>query len=82
LQSILTGESHSVEKQVAAVLDRKAVYQDKVNIMFSVSSTAVASAGLLSQLVQQTHTGCGRSAPQRNFLRAGMVQSCLHLQHV
>eukprot|EP00878_Enallax_costatus_P002773 GHUV01002963.1.p2 GENE.GHUV01002963.1~~GHUV01002963.1.p2 ORF type:complete len:560 (+),score=121.05 GHUV01002963.1:3990-5669(+) len=34
-QSILTGESHSVEKHVEAVLEKKAVYQDKVNILFS-----------------------------------------------
>ena len=35
-QSILTGESGSVEKHVAAVKDRKAVYQDKTCLMFSV----------------------------------------------
>eukprot|EP00877_Chromochloris_zofingiensis_P010594 jgi/Chrzof1/5789/Cz16g15260.t1 len=34
-QSILTGESHSVEKHTHAVLVHKAVYQDKVNILFS-----------------------------------------------
>jgi magnesium-transporting ATPase (P-type) len=37
LQSILTGESHSVEKHMEPVLLAKAVYQDKVNLMFSVS---------------------------------------------
>lgn len=37
LQSILTGESHSVEKHVEAVHHPKAVYQDKTNILFSVS---------------------------------------------
>lgn len=36
-QSILTGESHSVEKHVDAVANRAAVYQDKTNILFSVS---------------------------------------------
>jgi magnesium-transporting ATPase (P-type) len=38
VQSILTGESHSVEKHLEAVHNPKAVYQDKVNILFSVSS--------------------------------------------
>jgi hypothetical protein len=37
MQSILTGESHSVEKHLEAVHNPKAVYQDKVNILFSVS---------------------------------------------
>ncbi len=37
LQSILTGESHSVEKFTDAVTVQKAVYQDKTNILFSVS---------------------------------------------
>ncbi|WIA41984.1 hypothetical protein OEZ86_009286 [Tetradesmus obliquus] len=34
-QSILTGESHSVEKHIEPVLLAKAVYQDKVNLLFS-----------------------------------------------
>ncbi|KAF8059661.1 CA1 [Scenedesmus sp. PABB004] len=34
-QSILTGESHSVEKRADAVLERGAVAQDKVNMLFS-----------------------------------------------
>ncbi|KAK9918863.1 hypothetical protein WJX75_007624 [Coccomyxa subellipsoidea] len=34
-QSILTGESGSVEKYLEAVRDRKAVYQDKTNLLFS-----------------------------------------------
>lgn len=37
VQSILTGESHSVEKHLEAVHNPKAVYQDKVNTLFSVS---------------------------------------------
>lgn len=40
MQSILTGESGSVEKHVAAVKDRKAVYQDKTCLMFSVRMLA------------------------------------------
>jgi Ca2+ transporting ATPase len=35
-QSILTGESDSVEKQTAAVGVQRAVYQDKRNVLFSV----------------------------------------------
>ena len=42
LQSILTGESHSVEKHIESVHNPKAVYQDKVNILFSVSPTTQA----------------------------------------
>ena len=38
LQSILTGESGSVEKHLAAVQDPKAVYQDKTCLLYSVSS--------------------------------------------
>ncbi|CAL8471661.1 g11203 [Coccomyxa elongata] len=34
-QSILTGESGSVEKYLEPVRDRKAVYQDKTNLLFS-----------------------------------------------
>lgn len=41
VQSILTGESHSVEKHLEAVHNPKAVYQDKVNILFSVSRVRV-----------------------------------------
>jgi magnesium-transporting ATPase (P-type) len=41
LQSILTGESHSVEKHVEPVLLAKAVYQDKVNLLFSVSHYSI-----------------------------------------
>lgn len=37
-QSILTGESGSVEKFTAPTEARKAVYQDKTCLMFSVSS--------------------------------------------
>ena len=37
LQSILTGESGSVEKHLAAVQDPKAVYQDKTCLLYSVS---------------------------------------------
>lgn len=36
VQSILTGESVSVEKTLDAVLEAKAVYQDKTCILFSV----------------------------------------------
>lgn len=39
MQSILTGESGSVEKYLEAVRDRKAVYQDKTNLLFSVSAS-------------------------------------------
>ena len=38
LQSILTGESESVEKTLEAATHPKAVYQDKTCILFSVSS--------------------------------------------
>lgn len=38
VQSILTGESGSVEKYLEAVRDRKAVYQDKTNLLFSVGT--------------------------------------------
>jgi hypothetical protein len=41
LQSILTGESHSVDKFSRVVLDPKAVYQDKINILFSVRADEV-----------------------------------------
>lgn len=37
MQSILTGESGSVEKSLAAVHDPKAVYQDKTCLLFAVS---------------------------------------------
>lgn len=37
-QSILTGESHSVDKDAAAVHVPKAVYQDKTNMLYSVST--------------------------------------------
>ena len=37
MQSILTGESGSVEKHLAAVQDPKAVYQDKTCLLYSVS---------------------------------------------
>lgn len=36
MQSLLTGESAAVEKHTAPVLNAKAVYQDKTNMMFSV----------------------------------------------
>ena len=38
VQSILTGESGSVEKSLAAVRDPKAVYQDKTCLLFAVST--------------------------------------------
>lgn len=38
LQSILTGESGSVDKHTEAVMAAKAVVQDKTNMLFSVSS--------------------------------------------
>lgn len=38
VQSILTGESGSVEKYLEPVRDRKAVYQDKTNLLFSVGA--------------------------------------------
>ena len=37
-QAILTGESESVEKYVTIVPDLKAVKQDQINMLFSVSS--------------------------------------------
>jgi magnesium-transporting ATPase (P-type) len=48
LQSILTGESHSVEKHIEPVLLAKAVYQDKVNLLFSVSYGLQAALGGLA----------------------------------
>ncbi len=47
-QSILTGESDSVEKQVAAVGGHRAVYQDKRNVLFSVGGLASAVCACLS----------------------------------
>lgn len=47
LQSILTGESHSVEKHVESVHNPKAVYQDKVNILFSVSKLTLTRLSLV-----------------------------------
>ncbi len=39
LQSILTGESSSVEKYLESTQSRKAVYQDKTCLLFSVRRT-------------------------------------------
>jgi magnesium-transporting ATPase (P-type) len=49
-QSILTGESHSVEKHVEPVLLAKAVYQDKVNLLFSVSHYLINWNSLVTYL--------------------------------
>ena len=35
-QSLLTGESESVEKQVVTLVDPKAVKQDQINMLFAV----------------------------------------------
>ena len=43
VQSILTGESGSVEKETAAVKDPRAVYQDKTCLMFSVRHSHAVS---------------------------------------
>jgi magnesium-transporting ATPase (P-type) len=40
MQSLLTGESQSVEKQTEPVHNEKAVYQDKTNMLFSVRNGA------------------------------------------
>lgn len=44
MQSILTGESGSVEKSLAAVPDPKAVYQDKTCLLFAVSKPGLSPA--------------------------------------
>jgi P-type Ca2+ transporter type 2A len=40
-QAILTGESESVRKVTEAILDEKAVKQDMLNMLFSVSMFCV-----------------------------------------
>lgn len=45
-QSILTGESGSVSKNTEAVRLEKAVYQDKTNVVFSVSCHIVIPCNL------------------------------------
>jgi magnesium-transporting ATPase (P-type) len=37
MQSLLTGESQAVDKHSDVVHNEKAVYQDKLNMLFSVS---------------------------------------------
>jgi hypothetical protein len=67
VQSILTGESHSVEKHLEAVHNPKAVYQDKVNILFSVSETVLSDTGL-------SETGLsGRAWPVAALLAARLL---------
>jgi hypothetical protein len=55
-QSILTGESHSVDKTVRVVLDPKAVYQDKINILFSVRAAGHTKARQTLQHVSVRHS--------------------------
>ena len=49
-QAILTGESHSIEKNIDAVKDTKAVKQDMLNIIFS--GTAVTHGKAHAVVVQ------------------------------
>ena len=47
LQAILTGESVSVDKQIKAVDDLRALYQDKTCILFSVGGLPSIDGRLL-----------------------------------
>lgn len=50
-QSILTGESHSVDKDTKPVATPKAVYQDKTNMLYSV--------GCWNKYAMRCHAMCG-----------------------
>jgi magnesium-transporting ATPase (P-type) len=52
MQSILTGESHSVEKHTEATTNPKAVYQDKTNILFSVRGRGMSVCAARALRVQ------------------------------
>merc|ERR1711970_850026 len=62
-QALLTGESVSVIKQTEAVLDRRAVNQDKKNLLFSGTNVASGKAvGMVVTTGQKTEMGKIRDA--------------------
>ena len=78
LQSILTGESSSVEKHMEATQSRKAVYQDKTCLLFAVRLGLLVSRslGLLSFRAVPSQTLLGAANQGKLLLKVGFAVAC------
>lgn len=61
-QSILTGESGSVEKYLDAITNRRAVYQDKTCLLFSVNPLPCDMTSLSLHVDEHTAVLCGHGS--------------------